>query len=873
MSAGDALVRPRALRRQLLSLTLGTLLPVIAIAVLGAVLLAQHQRRTFERGARERTLAILTAIDTQLKGSITSLSALAVTRNLDADDWSAFHDEAARVLATQPDWLSVNLAPPSGQQVVNVPRPFGSELPPIQERASFEHVLRTGDPAIGDLVSGTLTGQTDFAVRVPVKRDGVVRYVVSAVVKPEAIFDILRAQQLPADWVGVVVDRNRRFVARTLGNAERLGQLSSRDLQSALAASPQGWVEGRTREGARVYTAHRISPFSGWSVAIGIPAVVVEAAAWQATVYVFAGTLAALALAFFLAQWLSRRIAEPIGALADTAHALTLGEDIVVPPAADIREVAELASALTQAGVAVHARAATQRQLEALTSNASVALFMTDANQSCTFMNPAAERMTGYTFDEVQGRPLHEAIHGAKGDHSLAECPMGRAFADAGPRQGEDVFVHRDGQFYDVAYATSPLRGRGGTVGAIVEARDITIEKSVEAERLLLLDREQRARSEAEAANKAKDEFLAMLGHELRNPLAAISNASHLLDHPASEHAAPARDVIKRQASHLTRLVDDLLDAARVASGKIVLAQGPVELASVIRRTFATLKASGRTARHQVTVELEPAWVLGDETRLEQIVTNLLTNALRYTPAGGHIAITLKAHGVDALFMVADSGIGIPGEMLQRVFDLFVQGDRGLERAHGGLGIGLTLVKRLVELHHGTVQAASDGADRGSVFVVRLPRINEPGATEDRPISDITHAGKRRVLVIEDNDDARAMLRAILELAGHEVFERADGPSGLEAAVTLRPDTALVDVGLPGLNGYDVARQIRTHLSGQPMMLIALTGYGQPQDRTQALAAGFDAHLIKPVEPDSLLRAVTSAPLPARRTSANEPAR
>ena len=199
------------------------------------------------------------------------------------------------------------------------------------------------------------------------------------------------------------------------------------------------------------------------------------------------------------------------------------------------------------------------------------------------------------------------------------------------------------GSLYDVAYATSPLRGPGGAVGAIVEARDITIEKSVEAERLLLLDREQRARSEAEAANRAKDEFLAMLGHELRNPLAAISNASHLLDHPASEHAAPARAVIKRQSSHLTRLVDDLLDAGRVASGKIVLAQGPVELASVIRRTFTTLKASGRTARHQVTVDLEPAWVLGDETRLEQIVTNLLTNALRYTPAGGHIAITLKA--------------------------------------------------------------------------------------------------------------------------------------------------------------------------------------------------------------------------------------
>ena len=814
MSASAAAARPRTLRRQLLSLTLGTLLPVITFAVLGAVALAQHERSTFERGARERTLAIMTAIDTELRSSMTSLNALASTRNLDGDDLAAFHDEAARVLATQSDWVSLKLAPPSGQQLVNVLRPFGSELPLIQEQASFEHVIRTGEPAIGDLVTDGLTRQTDFAVRVPVKRDGALRYVLSAVVKPEAIFDILRAQQLPADWVGVVVDRNKRFVARTLDNAERLGQLSSRDLQAALAAAPQGWVEGRTTEGTRVYTAHHISPFSGWAVAIGIPAQLVESAAWKATAYMFAGAMTAVALAIFLAQWLSRRIAEPIGALAETANALTRGETVVVPPAADIREVAELASALAEAGVAVHARVATQHQLETVTNNASVALFMTDATQLCTFMNPAAERMTGYTFAEVQGRPLHEAIHGTNGGHSPAECSMGRAFADAEPRQGEDVFVHRDGNVYDVAYATSPLRGPGGVVGAIVEARDITIEKSVEAERLLLLDREQRARSEAEAANRAKDEFLAMLGHELRNPLAAISNASHLLDHSASEHAAPARAVIKRQSSHLTRLVDDLLDAGRVASGKIVLAQGPVELASVIRRTFTTLKASGRTARHQVTVDLEPAWVLGDETRLEQIATNLLTNALRYTPAGGHIAITLKADVTDVLFTVADSGIGIPREMLQRVFDLFVQGDRGLERAHGGLGIGLTLVKRLVELHNGTVQAASDGADHGSVFVVRLPRIDEPRATEDLASSGTIHADKRRVLVVEDNDDARAMLRAILEIAGHEVIERADGPSGLEAAVALRPDAALVDVGLPGLNGYDVARQIRVRAIG-----------------------------------------------------------
>ena len=392
--------------------------------------------------------------------------------------------------------------------------------------------------------------------------------------------------------------------------------------------------------------------------------------------------------------------------------------------------------------------------------------------------------------------------------------------------------------------------------GAAIEAR-----KALEAERRTLLEKERRARKEAEDSNRAKDEFLAMLGHELRNPLAAISNASYLLDAQPGDAPTLARDVIQRQSIHLARLVDDLLDAARVASGKIVLAQAPVNLSEVITRTLATLETSGRTQRHRISLNLQPVWVLGDETRLEQIVTNLLTNAVRYTPATGVITITLNAEANSAVLRVADSGIGMPAAALPRVFDLFMQGDRGLERAHGGLGIGLTLVRRLTELHGGSVEAASDGEDCGSIFTVRLPQINAPAV--EAAVQLLPDAARgRRILLVEDNEDARAMLRAILELEGHSITECADGPSGLTAALSLQYDTALLDVGLPGLNGYDLARSIRSAPGTQSMKLIAVTGYGQPQDRQLALEAGFDELLVKPVDPQSLMLALT-APRPA----------
>jgi signal transduction histidine kinase len=367
-----------------------------------------------------------------------------------------------------------------------------------------------------------------------------------------------------------------------------------------------------------------------------------------------------------------------------------------------------------------------------------------------------------------------------------------------------------------------------------------------------LMKEHAQAREAAVAANRAKDEFLAMLGHELRNPLAAITTAAAVLDAPDGRPAATtaARDVIRRQAQHLGRMVDDLLDVARLMTGKIDLRTSPVNLGDLVRTVVDSMRPLGHLGSHDVVVRAAPAWILGDDLRVEQIVSNLVGNALKYTPAGGRIDVVVTTDGDDAVLRVSDTGIGMPEHLVGRVFDLFVQGDRTADRSLGGLGIGLTLVRELVTRLGGTVEAHSDGLGRGSVLTVRFPRVE--GGTEEakRAAPQVVAATPRRILLIEDHDDSREMLRLQLSYAGHEVYEARDGGSGILLAD--KCDIALIDIGLPGLNGYEVARRIRARESGPPIVLVALTGYGQSEDRRRGFEAGFDLYLTKPVSPHDL---------------------
>jgi CheY-like chemotaxis protein/anti-sigma regulatory factor (Ser/Thr protein kinase) len=309
--------------------------------------------------------------------------------------------------------------------------------------------------------------------------------------------------------------------------------------------------------------------------------------------------------------------------------------------------------------------------------------------------------------------------------------------------------------------------------------------------------------------------------------------------------------------------MDDLLDIARLTGGKIVLNRRPVDLGAIVERCIATLNDSSRLSRHVCRKAIESVWIDGDEARIEQIIMNVVGNALKFTPIGGEINIEVSSEGPSAVLRVTDTGIGITPDVLPRIFELFVQGDRSIDRTSGGLGVGLALVRRLTELHGGAVTAASAGLGRGATFTILLPRVSPvPTAIQKETIREAI-SRPRRILVVEDNRDGREMLRTMLELQGHEVHEAADGVSAVELVEAMRPDVAVVDIGLPGVDGYTVAERIRAAESGdRRMRLIALTGYGSETDRRRAADAGFDAHLTKPVDPQRLAQLLASDDCP-----------
>ncbi len=354
---------------------------------------------------------------------------------------------------------------------------------------------------------------------------------------------------------------------------------------------------------------------------------------------------------------------------------------------------------------------------------------------------------------------------------------------------------------------------------------------------------------------RQRDQFLAILSHELRNPLATIRNATSVIEQllpKVPSEVQENREMILRQIEHLAQLLDDLLDVSRVTAGKIALRKRPVDLREIARRCTESVAAQAAAFCHdlRVTLPSEPIAVEADPVRIEQIICNLLTNAVKYTPAGGKLSLWAERSDGEAVIHVCDNGVGIPADMLPRVFDLFAQADRSLDRSQGGLGVGLTRVRNLGERRGGSVSAQSEGADRGSEFVVRLPLTREPLAAVAETAPPVRKMA-RKVLLVEDGPDARKALGRLIRLWGHDVETAADGHEGVARALKTRPDVALVDIGLHGLDGYEVARRIRA-ASGSEIKLIALTGYGQPEDIARTKEAGFDLHLVKPVDPGNL---------------------
>lgn len=371
----------------------------------------------------------------------------------------------------------------------------------------------------------------------------------------------------------------------------------------------------------------------------------------------------------------------------------------------------------------------------------------------------------------------------------------------------------------------------------------------------------QQLAEELRIADRRKDEFLAMLAHELRNPLASVSNAIQLLRMPKfpAEHAEWAKEVIQRQVKHLARMIDDLMDVSRITRGKIELRKERIEASPVIHSAIDAVRPLIGEKKQELAISFTPGtlWCEADPTRLEQILINLLTNASRYTDAGGHLWLTAHHEGDLLTFTIRDTGIGIPPEQLTRMFELFAQGDRGPARSEGGLGIGLTVVKHLAEMHGGTATAKSEGPGKGSEFTVTLPALPQPLATETAAPSLAPRPQREaRILVVDDNLDTATGLARLLRLLGHDIRTAHDGPSAVAEALAFRPEFILLDIGLPGMDGYQVARQLRQE-GLHDTIIIAISGYGQEEDRRRSEAAGFDHHLVKPVDYNALIPLIT----------------
>ena len=1020
--------RPFSFRSHLIAALLITMVPLFIFSVVMIYLFAQNDRTTFQRGATQRTLALLTAVDAELKSSITSLQALATSRHLENDDLRGFRDDAARVLKSQPDWITINLSATSGQQIMNVLQPPDAALPMTAELRSFKEVLRTGKPAVGHIVLGPVTNEYEFSVRLPVVQNGVTKYVLSAVVNPRAISAVLEPQRLPPDWFGVVLDGNNRIVARTVNPAESLGQLASDSLRSALARSSEGWFYGSTIEGAKVYTPYNRSNFSGWTVAIGIPAAAVEASFRKTLLYVASFGVMFLAVGVLLAWFLSTRAARSIGSLASVASDLGLGRKAAGNNVPDrIAEVEQVKESLLDAGRLIHERSEERdrvekalrqvtERLELAQEAGNIGSFERDLITNEIKWSVSQEKLYGFSPGSFRGRLEDWSSRVHPEDIAAVEAAVLTAKETKGPLDIEFRVVHPDGTVHWLAsqarvfvddqgmqrrmlgvniditerkraeqrlqlqsaasriLAESPtLREAapkivqalcelaGWDIGAIwevdrtanelicVEVRhppsiDVPEFKNTSRQRrfapgiglvgrvwnsgqatwlpdvtkdsnfpraaaalkeglhagfcfpiklgaevlgviecfsrevrepdddfLQMLDtigsqlgqfiQRKRAEEALRESDRRKDEFLAVLGHELRNPLAVVSTIVQLMRKKkilAVAGLEELQDTMSRQVRQMARLLDDLLDVSRIARGQIRLKKETCDLTAIVRVTIEDHRSLLEENGLHLATELPdgPLWVMGDRTRLSQIVGNVLQNANKFTDRGGTITIRLARaeHGGIALLTVRDTGIGMEPAMVAHAFEPFSQAEQTIDRSRGGLGLGLALVKELVELQEGKVTLASNGPGLGVELTIRFPLTDAP-IRAAKPVEPAHQAACLcRILIIEDNPVAAKSTGLFLTASGHTVEVAHDGQTGIETARRFRPEVVLCDIGLPGIDGYAVCRALRLEPQLKDAYLIAVTGYGQEEDQLRAREAGFDSHLTKPIDLSDLER-------------------
>ncbi len=861
-----------SLRSHLILLVLISMIPLFVFSTAMVVRLSQADRGTFRQGAKERALALITAVDTELKGSVDTLQGLAASDHLDTGDLVSFREDAERLLKSQPDWRNIHLTRPSGQQIVNLRRPAGANSGIVRNRPGFDRVLHTMHPVIDNLKFDRKAPGVDFVIQVPVVRDGLLKYILSASVAPEQISSLLLRQKIPQNWIGAVIDGNGRFVGRTATTKESLGQLAPDSLRAALDRAPEGWVRGTSREGRDIYMAYNQSPLTGWTVGLAIPAASVDAVLHRSLYYTIFIGLAFLAFGIALAWGLSMRTAKSIEGLSQMAEGLGLNKEAAETSSpVPITEVEALRGVLLDAARVIEERSNERDRVEASLRHvterlelaqeaANIGSFEQNLENNLLEWSASMETLYGIppggfggTYDDWRGLVHPDDV--AAAETAVRNCVDGKS-----PMDTEYRIIRSDGTLRWVA-ARARLVADGKSRRLVGVNIDITERKQAEEEL-------RNATSKLREADRRKDEFLAMLGHELRNPLSVISMTGQLLrSRDLSEaRAAELPEVITGQVSHMARLVDDLLDVSRITRGQIHLNTEPCDLTALtleaLEEQRRLLAERGLSLRSELSDE--PLWVIGDSTRLKQVIGNGLQNANKFTDSGGTVTVTLtKAEGEgSAVLAVRDTGVGMDAAMLKQAFEPFSQAERTIKRSRSGLGLGLALVKGIIDLHHGSVTLHSDGPGTGSELTIRLPLTQSPPAKPVMPVLEPT-VRSRRILLIEDNPMGARTMRMVLTDMGHDVEVAHCGEEGIQAARKFGPEIVLCDIGLPDIDGFTVARTLRREPITAKAELIALSGYGQAEYQRQALESGFNAHLTKPINLAQLRATLSRATMPS----------
>ena len=841
----------RPLRAYLLWLVLATLLP----GVVGASLLFIHQyeksRSQFERNTMQTVRALVHTLDSKLLQAQAIAQTISTYDALQERDFARVHRQAREALLLAGAGMSAVLRDRNGQQILNTSMPYGAALP-LDPSRELDDVFALGRPTISNLFISRVTKGPAASIDVPVRVDGRVAYVLSVRIGPRYFADMLSPKSVPEGARASVFDRNGVIFARNLNPELFVGKRVTTPLYEAMARAKEGATRSISQEGAELRTFYSASQLSGWSVGVGVPRASLNQALFEPLSALLIGVTLLFAIGLWLAWQIGGRLARSVQALQAPAIALGKGE---TPPRftqVHVKEAAEVAEAIGAASTLLGERAQALAVKEAELRDAhrmarfgtwhlTLATGAVDASESVQYIYGR----TLPPYGEQRGTLLPEE------SWEKTEALQRELVRDGGSARMQLQVLHADGHRIWIDLHCEAVQDADGRVTALRGTiQDVT--DRVNAEEAL------------RQADQRKNEFLAMLAHELRNPLAPIASGAQLL---GQDNLDPARTrqisaIIARQARHMAGLVDDLLDVSRVTRGLVALSKSRIDINEVVLEALEQVQEPLRQKRQVLDRALlpAPAYVMGDRKRLVQVVGNLLHNAVKFTGAGGHLRVALALHETTLEIVVADDGIGMLPEELERAFDMFVQGERTPDRTQGGLGIGLALVRSLVQLHGGSARVVSPGPGQGSTFTVTLPRCanRSSGVADAAPAVDGA-VRPLKVMVVDDNVDAAQVLAMYVGAAGHEVAVEHDPFAALILAERFAPDACLLDIGLPGMDGHELARRLRAQPATSQALLVAVTGYGQAQDREASLQAGFDHHLVKPVDMVALERILAAA--------------